>query len=224
MSMFMSARNGAQCWAGVRRLAEVSGLDKGTVAKHRVLAVAAGWLIPSPSPRHRQLQTFSASLPVVPCVPTAAVIPSSESRVKAPLSAAPASPLPIDQLVAAVRLRVKELSEENVQSEARPYGLRAVTVRSQPLNCTARPDQSSISIKDQESDSESKKTDRSPEKMKEDEARAHLKDWMEKKNFAALYAQCPERICQMAPAHCRFEGYEQVVRETGERTKRGAGG
>src|ERR1700678_2286083 len=56
-------RDGSGCWAGVRRLAVVTGLDKSTVAKHRALAIAAGWLIVSAwSPRSR-FRTYLAAVP-----------------------------------------------------------------------------------------------------------------------------------------------------------------
>lgn len=56
-------RDGSGCWAGVRRLAIVTGLDKSTVAKHRALAIAAGWLIVSaPSPRSR-FRTYLTAIP-----------------------------------------------------------------------------------------------------------------------------------------------------------------
>ena len=45
MSLFMISQTGGCCWLSVRRLGEITGLDKGTVSKHRTQAVAAGWLI-----------------------------------------------------------------------------------------------------------------------------------------------------------------------------------
>lgn len=67
-------RDGSGCWAGVRRLAIVTGLDKTTVAKHRALAIAAGWLIVSArSPRSRY-RTYLAA------VPDAVPIPQTRRR------------------------------------------------------------------------------------------------------------------------------------------------
>jgi len=43
-SLFMN-RDGTHCRVGVRRLAEVTGLDKSTVAEHRAVAISGGWLI-----------------------------------------------------------------------------------------------------------------------------------------------------------------------------------
>ena len=48
-SMFMN-RDGSNCHVGVRRLAEVSGLDKSTVAERRASAIAGGWLMGSKQP------------------------------------------------------------------------------------------------------------------------------------------------------------------------------
>src|SRR5665213_1237983 len=63
MSLFMISQSGGCCWLSVRRLGEISGLDKGTVSKHRTQAVAAGWLITEGNPRHRQCPKFFAAVP-----------------------------------------------------------------------------------------------------------------------------------------------------------------
>jgi hypothetical protein len=63
MSLFMDG-SGAGCWAGVRCLAEITGLDKSTVAKHRSLAIADGWLIAADNrPRNSRYRKFSAAVP-----------------------------------------------------------------------------------------------------------------------------------------------------------------
>ncbi len=56
-------REGGGCWVGVRRLAEAAGLDKGTVAKHRQVAILAGWLIASPHSRYSRSRSFEAAIP-----------------------------------------------------------------------------------------------------------------------------------------------------------------
>src|SRR5581483_11484368 len=56
-------RDGSGCWAGVRRLAIVTGLDKNTVAKHRSLAVAAGWLIVAGPRSGSRYRTYLAAIP-----------------------------------------------------------------------------------------------------------------------------------------------------------------
>src|SRR5450759_3015128 len=63
MSLFMISQSGGCCWLSVRRLGAITGLDKGTVSKHRTLAVAAGWLIAEGNPRHRQTSKFFAAVP-----------------------------------------------------------------------------------------------------------------------------------------------------------------
>src|SRR5450759_5302906 len=63
MSLFMISQSGGCCWLSVRRLGATTGLDKGTVSKHRMLAVAAGWLIAEGNPQHRQSSKFFAAVP-----------------------------------------------------------------------------------------------------------------------------------------------------------------
>ncbi len=61
-SLFMN-RDGGNCRVGVRRLAEVTGLDKGTVAAHRAAAISDGWLIGSKQPRGYPSTDLRAALP-----------------------------------------------------------------------------------------------------------------------------------------------------------------
>src|ERR1700723_39966 len=49
-SLFMD-RDGSHCRVGVRRLADITGLDKTTLAQHRAAAIKRGWLIGSKPPR-----------------------------------------------------------------------------------------------------------------------------------------------------------------------------
>jgi hypothetical protein len=61
-SLFMN-RDGSNCRVGVRRLAEVTGLDKSTVAEHRAAAISGGWLIGSKQPRGGPSTDLRAALP-----------------------------------------------------------------------------------------------------------------------------------------------------------------
>ena len=55
-------RDGSHCRVGVRHLADISGLDKTTVAQHRALAVQLGWLIGSkPQRGHGSGELYSAA-------------------------------------------------------------------------------------------------------------------------------------------------------------------
>jgi hypothetical protein len=61
-SLFMN-RDGSNCRVGVRRLAEVNGLDKGTVAEHRAAAIPGGWLMGSKQPRGGPSTDLRPALP-----------------------------------------------------------------------------------------------------------------------------------------------------------------
>jgi hypothetical protein len=60
--LFMD-RDGGNCRVGVRRLAEVTGLNKSTVAEHRSHAIEAGWLIASSASRRSIKREFVAAIP-----------------------------------------------------------------------------------------------------------------------------------------------------------------
>jgi hypothetical protein len=60
-SLFMD-RDGSHCRVGVRRLANITGLDKTTVAQHRAAAIKLGWLIGSkPSRGQGSGEIFAAA-------------------------------------------------------------------------------------------------------------------------------------------------------------------
>ena len=61
-SLFMD-RDGSHCRVGVRRLADVTGLDKTTVAQHRAAAIKLGWLIGSKPPRGQGSGEIFAAAP-----------------------------------------------------------------------------------------------------------------------------------------------------------------
>lgn len=118
MSLLMD-RDGGNCWAGVRRLSEMTGLDKSTVAKHRALAVSTGWLIPGEASRHSRYQTFSAALPDgVHCYSSTK---DREQRGTGPQSAA-------------LSVQPGQLSNDSLSS------LPTSTVRSSSPDCTCGPD------------------------------------------------------------------------------------
>jgi Helix-turn-helix domain len=55
--------DGKGCWAGVRDLAKITGLNKDTIAEHRALALSAGWLIPAPAAEARHPDELWAAVP-----------------------------------------------------------------------------------------------------------------------------------------------------------------
>lgn len=61
-SLFMD-RDGSHCRVGVRRLADITGLDKTTVAQHRAAAIKRGWLIGSKPPRGQGSGEIFAAAP-----------------------------------------------------------------------------------------------------------------------------------------------------------------
>ena len=61
-SLFMD-RDGSHCRVGVRRLADITGLDKSTVAQHRAAAIKLGWLIGSKPPRGQGSGEIFAAAP-----------------------------------------------------------------------------------------------------------------------------------------------------------------
>lgn len=61
--MLFMDRDGSHCIVGIRHLAEITGLNKNTVAEHRTLATAAGWLILSDRP------TTSRRREIYPAIP-----------------------------------------------------------------------------------------------------------------------------------------------------------
>jgi hypothetical protein len=61
-SLFMD-RVGSHCRVGVRRLADITGLDKTTVAQHRTAAIKLGWLIGSKPPRGQGSGEIFAATP-----------------------------------------------------------------------------------------------------------------------------------------------------------------
>jgi hypothetical protein len=56
-------RDGGNCFVGVRRIADDSGYDKSTVAKHRSIAIEQGWLMVSSHSRHSRRQFVMPSVP-----------------------------------------------------------------------------------------------------------------------------------------------------------------
>lgn len=55
--------DGKSCWAGVRDLAEITGLNKDTIASYRTLALETGWLMAAPADEARHPDELWAAVP-----------------------------------------------------------------------------------------------------------------------------------------------------------------
>jgi hypothetical protein len=224
MSLFMAPSGGGCCWLSVRRLAEITGLDKGTISKHRAQAVTIGWLIAGTNPRHRQSPTFWCAIPDG--------IPICQSRAtrRAP-TARPGSAIvdkeqagPRELLSSRVPRHPHLLSGGTVQSQSKLYVLKAETVRSGRTNRTSSPDQSSININDLDktaSDPVTHSTSASGDKRAADEAaRTRLDAWIRSDGFLQICQTSPDLALRLTPPNCRAGGYEPLVREAIEKAKK----
>jgi hypothetical protein len=225
MSVFMVSQSGGCCWLSVRRLGEITGLDKGTVSKHRTLAVAAGWLIDEANPRHRQTSKFFAAVPdgVAIFQPTGAARRALAARSGSVVGAN--QPLVSPELsVGRVQSVSHSLSGGSIQSPNRLYGLRARTVRRERTNCTSPPDPSYIPINDLKKatpDALTGSTFTSESKPADDEsARERLAVWIRSDGFAQVHRHIPELLVKLTPPNCRFPGYEALIQEATERTSK----
>lgn len=213
MALFMAPTSGGCCWLSVRRLAEITGLNKGTISKHRTKAVAAGWLIVGTNPRHRQSPTFRCAIPdgIALFRPRVARRPSGGTansiiagNVRPPTSG--------------------KLSNGTVQSQSKPYVLKAETVRSGRKNRMAPPDQSSRNINNLGKASSDALTPSIPagggDHASEEEARERLNAWVRSDAFAGICRACSGLALKLTPPNCRVRGYESLIREAIERANR----
>ena len=225
MSLFMISQTGGCCWLSVRRLGEITGLDKGTVSIHRTQAVAAGWLIAEGNPRHRQCPKFFAAVPEsvsifqptgtarrVVTAGSGSVVGGNPPLVSAELSGGRVQSAP------------HSLSGGSVQSPNRLYGLRGPTVRCERTNCTSPPDPSYIPInnlKKTTSDGLTASTFAGESTPADDEAaRERLGVWIRSDGFAQAHHDIPELLVKLTPPNCRFPGYEVLIQEATETTRK----
>ena len=225
MSLFMISQSGGCCWLSVRRLGEISGLDKGTVSKHRTQAVAAGWLITGGNPRHRQCPKFFAAVPdgISIFQPTGAAWRALAARSGSVVGGNP--PLVSPELSGGrVQSAPHSLSGGSVQSPNRLYALRARTVRCERTNCTSPPDPSYIHINDLKKptpDGLTASTFAGWSTPADDEAaREQLGVWIRSDGFAQARHDIPELLVKLTPPNCRFPGYEVLIQEATEKTRK----
>jgi hypothetical protein len=224
MSLFMAPGGGGCCWLSVRHLEEITEVDKGTVCKHRALAVARGWLIVEANPRHRQSPLFWSAVPdgIAIFQPGAGRRPRAARRGSVNRIQGLSDPLELSRV--RIQSSSQSLSGGNVQSQRKLYGLRVETVRSARTNCTSPPDQSYISINDLKkstSDALTVSTSaRGSEPADEEAARARLDTWIRSENFVRTCHSIPQLLVKLTPPNCRIQGYESLIREALERTKK----
>jgi hypothetical protein len=224
MSLFMAPSGGGCCWLSVRRLAELTGLDKGTISKHRTQAVATGWLIAGANPRHRQSPTFWCAIPDG--------IPIFQSRADGSAPALKSNSAIVGNKSAGSReprgsgigRRTHLLSGGTVQSQTKPYVLKAETVRSGRTNRPFSPDQSSISINDlQKATSDTMPYATSAVHdgpVSEESARVRLDAWIRSAGFLQICQSSPGLALKLTPPNCRVRGYESLIREAIERANK----
>jgi hypothetical protein len=224
MSLFMAPGGGGCCWLSVRHLEEITDIDKGTVCKHRALAVARGWLIAEANPRHRQSPMFWSAVPD----DIAIFHPAADRRARVArhgsVTGSQRLSDPLERSGVRIQSSSQSLSGGNVQSQRKLYGLRVETVRSAHTNCTSAPDQSYISINDLKnstSDAMAVSTTASGSELADEEtARARLDAWMRSESFVRICHSIPQLLVKLTPPNCRIPGYESLIRGAVERTKK----
>jgi hypothetical protein len=192
-------RDGSGCWVGVRRLAIVTGLDKSTVAKHRALAIATGWLIVSARSARSRYRTYLAA------VPDEVPIPQSRRT----------------QLAANVS-RLSELTGQS--SRPRLSGFTTSTVRPEQTHCPTPPDITLVltSKETLAHQTVGGATEAAPSSAGGNPADCpssavdQLRRWL-KTDVTAGRFRSYNLLVKLTPAELRFDGYEEIIRE---RTKR----
>ncbi len=192
-------RDGSGCWAGVRRLAIVTGLDKSTVAKHRALAIAAGWLIVSARSARSRYRTYLAA------VPDEVPIPQSRRT----------------QLAA----NVSRLSEQTGQlSRPRLSGFSTSTVRPGRTHCPTPPD-TTLVLTDKrtlalKAVSGATTAALPPAHGKGADcpstAAEQLRRWLQTDSTAERFRSY-KLLVNLTPLEFRFDGYEEIIRERANR-------
>ena len=188
-------RDGSGCWAGVRRLAIVTGLDKSTVAKHRALAIVAGWLIVSARSPRSKFRTYLAA------VPDAAPIPQTHrTRNSASIG----------------------LSEQTGQSsQPRLSGFSVSTVRPGRTHCPTPPDKTLV-LTNKRTLAQRDATPTAANAAPPTDSRRTggpsaaveiLRRWLQTDGTAERFRGCHDLLANLIPPELRFCGQEDVLRE-----------
>ncbi len=197
-------RDGSGCWAGVRRLAIVTGLDKTTVAKHRALAIAAGWLIVSARSPSSRCRMYLAA------VPDAVPIPQTRQTQKSAKFGRPS------ELTG--QLSSSQLSAVNA-STVRPGRTHCPTPPDKTLVLTnkrtlARRDARQVTSTATSSTSGGVRADHPLS------AAELLRRWLQTDGTAERFRGCHQLLINLAPPELRFQGYEEVIRGASNRQQR----
>jgi hypothetical protein len=189
-------RDGSGCWAGVRRLAIITGLDKSTVAKHRALAIGAGWLIVSArSPRSRFRTYLSA-------VPDTVPIPQTDRTRNSASVGRPSE-------------------QTGHSSQPRLSGFSSSTVRPGRTHCPTPPDKTLVLTNKRtraqgDARPATATTPPPPDSERTDRpstAAELLRRWLRTDGTAERFRGCHDLLINVTPPELRFQGYEDVIRE-----------
>jgi hypothetical protein len=208
MAQFMDA-DGSSCFIGVRRLHDITGFDKTTVARHRRRAVDLGWLLRSDRSRRSRSDEFCAALPDGVAIYTP--IRSRRSIVQ-------------DSIARLSAHRGQSLSGKCGQSQNPLSAICTSSVRKLSSDCPHNADIPVLPVNTLKSATSDTSADLSmaPETESEGEelTRERLDVWIRSDNFAQVYHLSPELLVKLTPPNCRFPGYEALIREAATRVKR----
>jgi len=213
--------DGSSCFIGVRRLHDITGFDKTTVARHRRRAVELGWLLPSDRPRNSRSREFCAALPdgVTPYAPVRSRRSSVQDSI-GPVSAERGQP-PSDKCG---HKDFPQLSGEGGQPENRLSAMFTSSVRRLSAECPQAADVPVLPVNTLKSATPDTAEDvsKAPEanSATEEIIRERLDVWIRSNNFAQAYHLGPELLVKLTPPNCRFRGYEGLIRDAAKRAKR----
>jgi hypothetical protein len=213
--------DGSSCFVGVRRLHDITGFDKTTVARHRRRAVDLGWLLRSDRSRRSRCDEYCAALPDGVAVYT----PIRSRRINVQASIPPVS---ADRRQSLSRKHGHKdssgLSGKCEQSQNPVSAICASTVRKPPSDCPHNADIPVLPVNTLKSATSNTSADLSmaPEIESEGEelTRKRLDVWIRSENFAQVYHLSPGLLVKLTPPNCRFPGYEALIREATKRVQR----
>jgi excisionase family DNA binding protein len=198
-------RDGSGCWAGVRRLAIVTGLDKNTVAKHRSLALAAGWLIVAGQPSSLRYRTYLAAVPEGLAIPQPAREAARTNTPRLSESTGHSAPARLSTFASATvppihTDRLKPRDKTLVLTNNRTLPPDASVVSTSPgAGCLAGITPH-LSGGAPTGDGTEALVDR-------------LRRWLRTDGMAERYQGCYDVLIGITPTELRFQGYKEVIRE-----------
>lgn len=184
-SLFMD-REGSHCRVGVRRLADITGLDKTTVAQHRAAAIKLGWLIGSKPPRGQGSGGIFAAAPD-------GVKGADSGTVSSDAGQADAGPREVSGLPGAT-VRSNPANRQggpDVPSlPLTPLGSRFDAIRKGGITYMRNPQITQANLKD------------------------HLRNWMRGDPTVAKYLPMRDAVAigKLTPERLRMCNYEEIIR------------